>query len=146
MKIKELAYFTDSIMKINEIARKIGSAVHAKPRLERVAWRRPFHPLGTRLVPRSLRLRKCRNSSAQGAALRFDERSRERGREMVSSMHTEYRSAHAPRNLGRRAGLALMRQPACALDLGGVLTELATSGSTMREVHRTGRKTPWVAF
>jgi hypothetical protein len=30
MKIKELAYFTDSIMKIKEIERKIGSAVHAK--------------------------------------------------------------------------------------------------------------------
>ena len=51
MKIKDLPYFPDSIMKVKEIARKIGSAVHAKPRLERVAWRRPFHPLGTRLVP-----------------------------------------------------------------------------------------------
>jgi hypothetical protein len=51
MKIKDLPYFPDSIMKVKEIARKIGSAVHAKPRLERVARRRPFHPLGTRLVP-----------------------------------------------------------------------------------------------
>jgi hypothetical protein len=64
MKIKELARFADSIMKVKEIAREIGSAVHAKPRLERVAWRRPFHPLGTRLAPRSLRLRRCRNSRA----------------------------------------------------------------------------------
>ena len=64
MKIKELPYFTDSVMKVKEIARKIGSAVHAKPRLERVAWRRPFHPLGTRLAPRSLRRRKCRNLRA----------------------------------------------------------------------------------
>jgi hypothetical protein len=62
MKIKGLRYFPNSIMKVKEIARKIGSAVHAKPRLERVAWRQPFHPLGTRLVPRSLRLRKGRNS------------------------------------------------------------------------------------
>jgi hypothetical protein len=29
MKIKELSYFTDNILKIMEIGRKIGSAVHA---------------------------------------------------------------------------------------------------------------------
>jgi hypothetical protein len=63
MKTEDLSYFPDEFMKVKEIARKIGFAVHAKPRLERVAWRRPFHPLGTRLAPRSLRLRKCRNSS-----------------------------------------------------------------------------------
>ena len=62
MKIKELSYFQDSVTKVKEIAIKIGSAVHAKPCLQRVAWRPPFHPLGTRLAPRNLRLRKCRNS------------------------------------------------------------------------------------
>jgi len=46
MKIKGLRYFPYNVMKVKEIAIKIGSAVHAKPRWERVAWRRPFHPLG----------------------------------------------------------------------------------------------------
>ena len=37
LKINGLRYFPNSIMKVKEIAREIGSAVHAKPRLER--WR-----------------------------------------------------------------------------------------------------------